>query len=179
MSQPGLSAAEITELLEELAAQLHSQGLRGELFVVGGAAIALAYNTRRSTRDVDAVFEPKNEVYAAAAVVAERRGIPTDWLNDAVKGFLPGPDPDRRPVFDVPGLRVDVASARYLLAMKLLSARDDDIDDIRTLFAECGFTRAAQGLDLVEATFPRRLIAPRVQFLLEDLYPPEGSAGGR
>lgn len=179
MSQPGFGAADITELLGELAAQLHSRGLRGEMFVVGGAAIALAYDTRRSTRDIDAVFAPKSEVYAAAAVVARRRGIPTDWLNDAVKGFLPGPDPDPRPVFDAPGLRVDVASPRYLLAMKLLASRDDDVDDIRTLFTACGFTRAAEGLDLVESTFPARLISPRVRFLLEDLYPAEDPAGGR
>jgi hypothetical protein len=49
-------------------------------------------------------------------------GLPEDWLNDAVKGFLHGEDPDAVPVLDTPGLRVDVASPRYLLAMKLLAA---------------------------------------------------------
>lgn len=30
------------------------------MYVVGGAAMALAYASRRSTRDVDAVFEPSS-----------------------------------------------------------------------------------------------------------------------
>jgi hypothetical protein len=33
--------------------------------------MALAYNDRRSTRDIDAVFVPKMVVYEAAAQVAE------------------------------------------------------------------------------------------------------------
>lgn len=56
--------------------------------------MALAYRTRRVTRDVAAVFEPKAAVYDAARRVAQPRGLDDDWLDDAVKGFLPGPDPD-------------------------------------------------------------------------------------
>jgi hypothetical protein len=78
---------EIVEALTSLGAVLDSRGLRGEMYVVGGAAIALAFDERRSTRDVDAIFEPKMEIYAAASEVAERLGLPPGWLNDAVKGF--------------------------------------------------------------------------------------------
>lgn len=49
---------------------LERRGLQGDLYVVGGAALALAYDARRTTRDVDAVFQPKSEIYAAAAAVA-------------------------------------------------------------------------------------------------------------
>lgn len=34
------------------------------MFLVGGAAMALAYNARRATRDVDGVFEPKTAIYS-------------------------------------------------------------------------------------------------------------------
>ena len=75
------------------------------MYVVGGAAIALAFDERRATRDIDAVFEPKSVVYEAAAVVAEQLRLPAGWLNDAVKGFLEGDDPAAAPVLDLPGLR--------------------------------------------------------------------------
>src|SRR5207302_6607242 len=101
--------------LEELATVLESRGIAGRLFVVGGVAIALAFDARRITRDIDAVFEPKSEVYSAAREVADRLELPDEWLNDAVKGFIPGTDPDALPVFDRPGLAVTSASARFLL----------------------------------------------------------------
>jgi len=166
-----LGRAEILDLFEDLSAELARRGIRADVFLVGGAAMAVAYDGRRSTRDLDAVFEPKDEVYAAAATVADQRDLPVDWLNDAVKGFLPGDDPRSRVAYESGSLRVDVASPQYLLAMKLLSARDQDVEDIAALYRLCGFTTAAQGLDLVESVYPGRVIAPRVQFLLEELFP--------
>lgn len=80
-------------IIEALAEELTKRGVSAEMYVVGGAAIALAFDARRSTRDIDAVFEPKQVVYEAAAVVSKRRGLPPGWLNDAVKGFLAGDDP--------------------------------------------------------------------------------------
>lgn len=56
------------------------------------ASVGLAYDERRATKDIDAVFIPKKEVYAAAARVAAALDLPDGWLNDAVKGFLLGPD---------------------------------------------------------------------------------------
>lgn len=168
MTKPLLDRRQLIAVFEDLAADLERRGVRAEVFLVGGAALALAYNTRRTTRDVDAIFEPKNTVYAAARAVADRHGLPEDWLNDAVKGFLHGHDPDASPVLDKPGLRVDVASPRYLLAMKLFAAREEDVDDILLLYKLCGFRTVAEGLDLVEASYPGRQIPVRVQYLLEE-----------
>ncbi len=135
--------------------------------------MALAYSRSRITKDIDAIFEPKATVYEAAQVVAEELGMPQDWLNDAVKAFAPGDDPDRRVVFSTPALEVSAASPRYLLAMKIFSARVGvDAEDIKVLYKELGFTRAEQGLDLVEQMYPSAAISPSVQFLLEELFGP-------
>src|SRR5437763_344285 len=110
-----LTPEKIRELLNELGDELASAGKVGELFIVGGAALALAYGGRESTHDIDALFEPKLEMYDAAATIARRHGLPVDWLNDAMKGFLHGDDPDRRLVLEHQALAVYVASPRYLL----------------------------------------------------------------
>lgn len=91
-----MDRGEIIEALTALADELTQRGISAEMYVVGGAAIALAFDERRSTRDIDAVFEPKEVVYEAAASVGEQRGLPPGWLNDAVKGFLVGDDPAAR-----------------------------------------------------------------------------------
>jgi hypothetical protein len=81
--EPLLGRADILALFDDLSRRLAARGVVGRMFLVGGAAMALAYSTRRATRDVDAVFEPKQEIYRAARDVAADRGLPSDWLNDA------------------------------------------------------------------------------------------------
>ncbi len=67
---------EIHDLLTELGRRLAARGIAGEMYVVGGAAIALAFDERRSTRDIDAVFEPKAAIYEVAGALARREAFP-------------------------------------------------------------------------------------------------------
>ena len=65
-------------------------------------------------------------------------GPTEDWLNDAVKGFLLGPDPDAQRFYSGDSLIVDVASPRYLLAMKLFAARAEMTHSCRSLTGGVG-----------------------------------------
>jgi hypothetical protein len=160
----------IIGLLTELGGNLDADGEHADLFVVGGAAIALAYSPRRTTRDLDAVFEPKSLVYSAARDVGRRHGLPDDWLNDAVKGFLPGSDPNATTLFESAGISVRVASPRYLFAMKAAAARiDRDADDLQFLYRICGFQSIDEALDCVSEHYPPHLLAPKTEFLLREL----------
>lgn len=162
---------EIVELLVELGRRLAGRGIVGEMCVVNGAAIALAYDERRSTRDIDAVFEPKQAIYEAAAELAAERDPPEEgWLSDAVKGFLAGADESAVPVLDVAGLRVSSASPRILLAMKVLAHRvEEDEDDVRLLAQELGLERADDVLRLAESVYGDRL-DPAARFFVEQLF---------
>jgi hypothetical protein len=95
MTQGPLSADDIRRLLGELASELDAAGQRAEIFLVGGAAIALCFDARRATRDLDAVFTPTDSVRRAAASVADREGLDPDWLNDAVRASYRGLTPMR------------------------------------------------------------------------------------
>ena len=87
-----LSAADIKLALDSLASELGAIGERGELVVVGGAALVLLFGARETTKDVDAYFlAPAGPVMrAAAARVADRLNLPEDWLNDGARGFFVG-----------------------------------------------------------------------------------------
>ena len=167
-----LGRNELLHAFELLDDELGTMGVEADLFVVGGAAMAVAYDARRATTDVDAVFVPSKEVRTAALRVAEELGLEEDWLNDGVKGFLPGEDVNQVGVFEGKNLHVAAASPKFLLAMKLMASRTErDVDDIRTLYDICGLTTAEEGLALLESFYPQDLILPRVQFLLQEMFP--------
>jgi hypothetical protein len=162
--------ARIVAALQALGEELTSEGVRGQIFIVGGAAMALAYSTRRVTKDIDAVFEPKGAIYAAAAKVAEEHGLPEDWLNDAAKGFMPGADEHPRPVPDIAGIEITTASPQYLLAMKLMAMRfGEDDEDIKILLGECNLHSTEEVLDLLKQMYPLQEPSPKTRFFLEEL----------
>jgi len=167
-----LGRDEIRAALAGLDDELAGSPVKASIFVVGGAAMAIAYDARRSTVDVDAVFAPTREVREAAHRVAERLGLSDDWINDGAKAFLPGDDPDRITVYEGRNVQVAAASPKYPLAMKLLASRvERDQDDIRTLYRLCGFTTAEEGLQVVEEAYPTYVIPPRTRYFLEEMFP--------
>lgn len=168
-----MDRSEIIDALTALAGELERRGVVAEMYVVGGAAIALAFDERRATRDIDAVFEPKDVVYEAAVVVAERLGLPGGWLNDAVKGFLEGDDPAATPVLDLPGLRCLTASPETLLALKVLAHRvGEDEADLRLLADELRLESAGEVLAIAERTYGDRL-DPAARFFVEQVFSAE------
>lgn len=146
------------------------QDVRGQIFIVGGAPMALAYSTRRVPKDIDAVFEPKSAIYAAAEKVAGEHGLPADWLNDAAKALMPGKDSRARALPDVKGIEVTTASPRYLLAMKLMAMRfGEDDEDIEILLEQRDMHSAQEALDLLNDMYPAREPPAKTRFFLDEL----------
>jgi len=96
----------------------------------------LAYERGRLTRDIDAVVVSQEQIDAEVrAMAADHRDLGPDWLNAKVLPMLPrGVDAGRLQVLGGPGLTVNVASPKWLLAMKVRAARDErDLDDLWVL----------------------------------------------
>lgn len=167
-----MDRAQLRAALTALGARLAAKGLIGELYVVGGAAMALGYDARRTTKDVAAVFQPKMAIYRLAGEVAEELGLPPDWLNDGVKGLLLGDDPFTPRVFEVPGLRAQVASPQMLLVLKCLSHRPGaDDDDVRYLAALLDLHRQEQVMELVVQVAGAQRVSPATQYFVQSLFP--------
>jgi methylmalonyl-CoA mutase cobalamin-binding subunit len=73
---PLLGKAAIQDAFRRLGDRLARRGVVADIYVIGGAAMALAYDARRSTRDIDAVFQPHGIVVDEARAVADELGLP-------------------------------------------------------------------------------------------------------
>lgn len=172
-------AARIPGLLEALNSQLATRNVTADIYLVGGAAMALSFASERTTRDLDAVFAPTAEVRTAVEAVAGEFGLPLDWLNDAVKGFVPPTDDAHQwVVFDSSHLRVCVAGLEHLLAMKVAASRvEQDRADLTTLISELGLTNVDECLSIARNCLgPSYPIPPRAQYLLAEIFDERAAA---
>jgi len=166
---PILDRVGIEEAFRRLGDRLAKRGVVADIYVFGGAAMALAYDSRRATRDVDALFKPHGIVLEEAQAVAAELGLPSWWLNEQASSYVaPGGDPSASRVFDHPGLRVFAASPEHLLAMK--AARPRDAQDIRQLAEVLNLHTVPDVLALVRDVFPEEEPPARLRLLLEDVF---------
>jgi hypothetical protein len=161
---------QIRQCLEELNDELQAINVKGEVCLYGGAVMCLVYDARPATKDVDAVFRPATEIRQAVERVAERNGLSSDWLNDAVKGFLV---PHSQRIFlDLPYLKVYVPEPDYLLAMKAISARVESYDpeDVKLLIHSLGLKNPDEVFAVIEKYYPRQQIKPATAYFIEELF---------
>lgn len=151
---PTLTRDDLVSLLGEVGAILQAKGLEASLYVVGGAAMSLVYDSRRTTRDVDAsIRSDRRDLDEASAIVAAKHGLEPTWINSRAVAFLSNePDRDEAEI-TLPGLRIAVASAEHLIAMKIRAARDRDLADLDFLFRHLGLTSPEQAADIHEKLF--------------------------
>ena len=181
MTEPDFTASKLRAAFRDLSGELVARGVRGHVYVVGGAAIALGFDARRHTADVDAVIEAGWEAMEEAVrAVGRRRGWPDWWLNEDVAALVPvDADLGARVAYEDPGLLVMTASAERLLAMKLRAAREEDRRDIALLVRHLGLSCGRDAFDAHDEVFPhdppRRSSFERARRILRDLWPGDRS----
>lgn len=145
-----IGAEEVSDLLRLLVDRVAERGAAADLYLVGGVAMMLQLGRPAMTPDIDTVLNPRAEVLAAAAEIAEELGLEPTWVNAQAFAFLAidtEADVEARQL-DFPGHRVRVASLRYLLAMKFAARRAKDRDDLTALIQALGIRTPAELVDL-------------------------------
>ncbi|MFN0067978.1 MAG: hypothetical protein ACKVYV_10115 [Limisphaerales bacterium] len=173
-----LTREQILAALGALSDGLGRQGVIGEVCLFGGTVMVLAFTARLSTRDVDALFQPAPLIRELARLIGEQQGLPVDWLNDGVKGFISARHETTAgglPQF--PHLRLTMPVPEYLLAMKCMAARlggaageASDVADILFLIRQLRLPSARDVLELVGQYYPANRIPVKTQYLVEGLF---------
>ena len=124
-----LSKTDILRYLKLINDKLKVLNQEGEINICGGAAMALVYNTRDATYDIDALYKPKEVMDDIIASIAEEQGLDTHWLNDDVSMFISElPELTVTEYLSYSNLKINMVDAKCLLTMKLMSAREESND---------------------------------------------------
>lgn len=117
---------------ELLNNELAKEGLYLNIICVGG--YVLEHHGFRSTQDVDAFYRETPIIKEIIYRVGERLGLNTSeerWLNNSVANLNPQPPFEFCEVlYSFENLTVYTVSLDYLLGMKLISAREQDLKDV-------------------------------------------------
>ncbi len=172
-----LDGNSLREALLHLGKAALEEGLELEICLYGGSAMLLAYDSRAATKDVDAVINPVDAGKRLAAKVAKDLKLHEDWLNDDVRQFLsPNPSEGRRKLsIEIPGLKIFVATANYLLAMKAIACRRPlpgyrgDHADLIFLIKKIGIQNVDEIQERIDQFFHDEAISEEKREVLEGL----------
>ncbi len=167
-----LTKKRIEELFSRLNDRLEKEGIKGEIYLVGGAVMCLTLNARASTRDLDALFVPVQRMRKIIHDMAIEEDLPEDWINDGVKGFF-----SQHGSFEVyvekTHLLVYTAKPEYLLAMKCLSLRIGeefaDQKDIQYLVRYLNIETLDRAIETITQYYPKQKFPQKTFYFLEEL----------
>ena len=144
------------ELFEELSLELARRGARAHVYVFGGAAMSVAFDRRRTTVDIDVrVDAGREKLMEAVEAVGGRHGFAAGWFSEPLAVVLPrGSDQRAATLYQSQYLTVTGASAKHMLAMKLVAGRLKDHGDIALLCKKLGLTNERQALRIKDDVLP-------------------------
>ena len=169
-----LTKDRILSLFNILNEKLRSDGARGELTLYGGTVMALVFDSRSSTKDIDVTMEPRDTLKEYVSVIAKEENLSYDWLNEAVRCYLPRNSEDRSVYLELSNLLIYAASPKYMLALKLRASRLDktskDYDDIKFLLDYLNVADAISALNIAREYIPEHLIPIEAKAILNNIF---------
>lgn len=168
----GLGKTDVLNAIRRLGELALTEETEVELCIYGGCAMMLAFDRRAITKDIDAVFKPREKVLEWAAIVAREQNLPEDWLNDDVKQFLAPIGAARSLPIELQGVRITMPTASYLLAMKALAARRalpgyaGDEEDLRFLIRKLEIRNPQDVQQHIDRYYPDDVLKPAAEALI-------------
>ncbi len=166
-----MNAQDIETYLADLGLALGNLGVQRpfRLLMVGGAYMLTQVGNRSATKDIDVLLEDipdpsASPLYlpfqAATRVVAAQHTLPANWINDVIGDALRayGPTPAGT-LWRVYGpLEISIPTADYILALKILAGRAQDLLDAEAICQQLGVSTRAQAQGIVDAYITDSLV---------------------
>lgn len=178
-----MQEADIINLLMLVGEELEAFGLQRpiRILLIGGAYMLTQVHNRLITRDVDVIIRANpesreyNQLKQAATFVAQDTGADRDWLSDNIADFITsaGKVPPGHLWLSHGMLQVYIPDESYILALKLLSGRDKDENDIHTLLQRLNIRTRKQAEKLLNKYLnksTREEFTEDIQETLDDLF---------
>lgn len=167
-----ITKKEILKLLNETNEELKKINKHGEIVCCGGTALVLMYDARDMTKDIDAIYEPKNEINNIISKLSNKYDVPNDWLNDSAKVFFTH-QMQKEKYKEYSNLIVYCMKAESLLALKLTSARrsySNDLSDSIRLMQELNIKTIDEAYDIVEKYIPSIRLTPNCYYFTKEVF---------
>ncbi len=182
---------DIEHYLAELGTELSSRGIKRpvRMMLIGGAYMLLLANAPRTTNDIDvfwleedALQHTLNPLRESVQAVTKKYALGPDWFNYLTQLLMQDeiivPDGKLWKCFGP--LYIYVPPKEYILALKIMAARDKDLEDCAILLPQTKIKTHQQALQLLERYIlpeAREEHAAQIEYSLNELFKQQGSLG--
>ena len=185
---PDIFVIEDTEHhLQMLGQELQNRQVTGEILVTDKVVLLLDVRNPEEHRDIEAylrgdetAIEGRKDLAAyfrtdgvaireAVIDIAEREGLPKEWLNDALRQLFFTPSTHVK-WLEYPGLCAYLAQPDYILAMKIATGCSHGTKDIRRLTEKLHILNAQSLYSIIIKYIPEQLLTPEMRSLVEQTF---------
>ncbi|SRR5258708_6608541 len=162
----------LDELGRELEQQFTKRRISGPLrvLVIGGVFMVFVIRNRGATEDIDTwIIDEPTDTYDTANLtpplrafkagiwaVAKKHNLKRKWCNDVSASFVREMAPDPNPTLwkRFGPLEIWFPDEKYVLALKIVTFRDKDREDVDALLQRLHITRRAEAQVIIDTFIP-------------------------
>jgi len=167
-----ISIAKLDKALRRLAGLLAAEGLEMELALCYGRVFVTLYHAPGVSDHGHAILAEPGRAWDFVREVADKKGLPQEWLKEEGKLFLAFFGARNRTDYDLfsPGIILSLHEPRHVLTMKIREVLEqgsaDACEDIRFLTQRMGLHTPATVSDVYRSFFPGEALPGRVAALM-------------